>query len=76
MKPPSSVLSTAEAISVLFNSGILAQHFGVRQVFAACAVALGVLIVAGRLWMDPGESKPAPATGRICVATPPVSHDS
>jgi hypothetical protein len=28
VKPPSSVLSTAEAISVLFNSGILAQHFG------------------------------------------------
>lgn len=28
IKPPSSVLSTAEAISVLFNSGILAQHFG------------------------------------------------
>lgn len=28
LKPPSSTLSTAEAISVLFNSGILAQHFG------------------------------------------------
>jgi len=28
IKPPSSVLSTAEAISVLFNSGILAAHFG------------------------------------------------
>lgn len=28
VKPPTSVLSTAEAISVLFNSGILAQHFG------------------------------------------------
>jgi MoxR-like ATPase len=28
VKPPASVLSTAEAISVLFNSGILAQHFG------------------------------------------------
>jgi MoxR-like ATPase len=28
VKPPGSVLSTAEAISVLFNSAILAQHFG------------------------------------------------
>ncbi|AUX26441.1 ATPase [Sorangium cellulosum] len=28
VKAPGSVLSTAEAISVLFNSGILAQHFG------------------------------------------------
>jgi MoxR-like ATPase len=28
VKPPETVLSTAEAISVLFNSGILAQHFG------------------------------------------------
>jgi MoxR-like ATPase len=28
VKPPGSVLSTAEAISVLFNSGILASHFG------------------------------------------------
>src|SRR5262245_42731634 len=32
VKPPSSVLSTAEAISVLFNSGILAQHFGTAKV--------------------------------------------
>jgi MoxR-like ATPase len=28
IRPPSSPLSTAEAISVLFNSGILAAHFG------------------------------------------------
>ena len=28
VKQPGAVLSTAEAISVLFNSGILAQHFG------------------------------------------------
>jgi MoxR-like ATPase len=28
VKPPSTVLSTAEAISVLFNSTILAEHFG------------------------------------------------
>lgn len=34
IKPPASVLSTAEAISVLFNSGILAQHFGDGKVTA------------------------------------------
>jgi MoxR-like ATPase len=32
VRPPTSVLSTAEAISVLFNSTILAQHFGKGQV--------------------------------------------
>jgi MoxR-like ATPase len=35
VRPPSSVLSTAEAISVLFNSGILAQHFGAGAVTPA-----------------------------------------
>jgi MoxR-like ATPase len=34
VKPPASVLSTAEAISVLFNSTILAQHFGKGTVTA------------------------------------------
>jgi len=32
VKQPGSVLSTAEAISVLFNSGILAAHFGAGKV--------------------------------------------
>lgn len=34
VKQPGSVLSTAEAISVLFNSGILAAHFGSGKVSA------------------------------------------
>ncbi|MCK6586515.1 MAG: AAA family ATPase [Polyangiaceae bacterium] len=34
IRPPSSPLSTAEAISVLFNSGILAAHFGDNKVTA------------------------------------------
>jgi MoxR-like ATPase len=34
VKPPGAVLSTAEAISVLFNSGILAQQFGGAKVTA------------------------------------------
>jgi len=32
IKAPGSALSTAEAISVLFNSGIMAQHFGTGKV--------------------------------------------
>jgi MoxR-like ATPase len=35
VKPPTSVLSTAEAISVLFNSGILASQFGSGKVTPA-----------------------------------------
>ncbi|GEM_PF-940240 len=35
VKTPGAVLSTAEAISVLFNSSILAAHFGSGQVSAA-----------------------------------------
>jgi MoxR-like ATPase len=35
VKSPSVALSTAEAISVLFSSGILAQHFGDGKVTAA-----------------------------------------
>jgi MoxR-like ATPase len=35
VKPPSSALSTAEAISVLFASSILAQHFGPGKVTPA-----------------------------------------
>lgn len=34
VKPPAAVLSTAEAISVLFQSGILAQSFGSGKVTA------------------------------------------
>jgi len=32
VKPPTTVLSTAEAISVLFSSSILAEHFGTGRV--------------------------------------------
>lgn len=35
LSTPASVLSTAEAISVLFNSAILAEHFGSGKVTAA-----------------------------------------
>jgi MFS family permease len=51
-----SLVFTAQ-ICGLILSGIIANSIGVRQVFALCAVLLAILIVAGRLLMDP-ESHP------------------
>jgi MFS transporter, DHA3 family, macrolide efflux protein len=48
----------AAQISGLILSGLLTQHIGVRQVFALCAGMLAVLIVVGKIWMEP---KPNPA---------------
>jgi len=42
-------------IAGLILSGVLAQHTSVRRVFAICAAMLAVLIVAGKLWMEPKE---------------------
>ncbi|QMV19024.1 MFS transporter [Granulicella sp. 5B5] len=42
----------------LLLSGILADHTSVRSVFAICTAMLAVLIVAGKLWMEP-EDHPA-----------------
>jgi MFS family permease len=50
----------AAQIAGLILSGILTQHMGVRRVFALCAVMLVVLIVAGKLWMEP-KPQPIPA---------------
>jgi DHA3 family macrolide efflux protein-like MFS transporter len=47
-----SVIFTAQ-IAGLVLSGILAEHIGVRQVFSICAALLAILIVVGRLWMEP-----------------------
>ena len=52
-----SLVFTAQ-ICGLVLSGFAANRFGVRHVFAYCAVLLAILIVAGRLWMDP-HRKPA-----------------
>ncbi len=54
-----SLVFTAQ-ISGLVLSGILAASLGVRQVFMACIVFLAILIVAGRLWMEP-KGQPAVA---------------
>ena len=54
-----SVVFTAQ-IAGLVLSGILAERIGVRHVFAVCAGLLAVLIVAGRLFMEPrGEPQAA-----------------
>jgi len=50
----------AAQIAGLVLSGILTQHIGVRQVFALCAAMLIVLIVVGKLWMEP-KNQPASA---------------
>ena len=53
-----SVVFSAQ-IGGLVLSGILAEHTGVRRVFALCTAMLLALAIAGKLWMEP---KPAPAT--------------
>ena len=46
----------------LILSGLIADRIGVRHVFGLCAILLAVLIVVGRLWMEPKhEPKPTPA---------------
>jgi MFS family permease len=50
----------AAQIAGLVLSGLLAQHIGVRQVFALCAIMLVVLMTVGKLWMEP-KGKPATA---------------
>jgi MFS transporter, DHA3 family, macrolide efflux protein len=52
-----SVIFTAQ-IAGLVLSGVLAERIGVRHVFAVCAGLLAVLIVAGKLFMEP-KGKPA-----------------
>lgn len=47
-----SVIFSAQ-IGGLVLSGVLANAVGVRRVFGICAGLLGVLIVVGRLWMEP-----------------------
>jgi MFS family permease len=42
-------------IAGLLLSGVLAQHTSVRSVFGICTVMLAVLMLAGKLWMEPEE---------------------
>jgi len=49
-----SVIFAAQILGLVL-SGIMAAYLGVRQVFAVCAILLAVLMVVGRLWMEPKE---------------------
>jgi MFS family permease len=46
----------------LVLSGILADRLGVQKVFAVCAVLLVLLVVAGKLFMEPKHETPAAVT--------------
>ncbi len=40
-------------IAGLLVSGVLANHLGVREVFGFCSALLVLLLLAGKLWMEP-----------------------
>jgi MFS transporter, DHA3 family, macrolide efflux protein len=49
-----SAIFTAQ-IAGLILSGILAEHTSVRRVFALCTAMLAVLMLVGKLWMEPED---------------------
>jgi MFS family permease len=55
-----SAIFTAQ-IGGLLLSGILAEHTSVRRVFLLCTVMLAVLMLAGKLWMEPEPHQPEPS---------------
>jgi MFS family permease len=55
-----SLIFTAQILGLAL-SGTLADHVGVRHVFAYCGVALVLLIVIGKLFMEPKHDASAPA---------------
>jgi MFS family permease len=48
-------------IAGLLLSGVLAQHTSVRGVFLLSGILLAVLILAGKLWMEPRPHQPVAA---------------
>ena len=58
-----SLIFTAQ-IAGLVLSGVLSTHTGVRQVFALSAAMLVVLMIVGRLWMEPEKAPPKKAPQR------------
>ncbi len=59
----STVMSAIFAAQVggLVLSGVLAEFTSVRRVFALCTAMLAVLIVAGKVWMEPKAKGPVTA---------------
>jgi MFS family permease len=53
-----SAVFTAQILGLIL-SGALAKVTGVREVFALCAAVLVLLTLAGKLFMEPKEAKPA-----------------
>ena len=48
-------------IAGLLLSGVLADHMSVRGVFGICSGMLALLILVGKVWMEPGEQVALPA---------------
>jgi len=48
-------------IAGLLLSGVLANYTSIRRVFILCTIMLAVLMLAGKLWMEPEDHTPAPA---------------
>jgi MFS family permease len=46
-------------IAGLLLSGVLAEHTSVRGVFLLSGILLAVLMVAGKIWMEPSQPQPA-----------------
>jgi hypothetical protein len=53
-----SAIFSAQILGLLL-SGVLAEHTSVRSVFTICTIMLAVLILAGKLWMEPKETPAA-----------------
>ena len=47
-------------IAGLLLSGVLANYTSIRRVFILCTIMMAVLMLAGKLWMEPKEHTPAP----------------
>jgi MFS family permease len=49
-----SAIFTAQILGLVL-SGVLAQHTSIRSVFALCSAMLVVIMLAGKLWMEPKD---------------------
>jgi MFS family permease len=73
-----SIIFTAQIVGLAL-SGQLADRIGVRHVFAICAVLLVILMLIGKLFMEPTPppqppSPPAPRAPLPAPTQPPQAH--
>ena len=59
-----SLVFTAQILGLVL-SGVLAQLVGVRKVFGLCTAMLAVLIILGKLWMEPKPHEPTEASPAV-----------